>query len=249
MRSSVGCGSSRRPGANSATCSLHGPSLATPFWCGGNHRLRRGDHKGPGPGGPHRRSLGSRQRPGLGDGSPGTDISAGGGRDLSETCNVLQRSGASYGIVPSKETVPVRCSNSVLKVVCAASLLPDGPRPATLWDIDVDTGGEPVRVAVSRALDATRAKLEYPDVQAALDAGTAEPMLAILSTIGRVLQEAERSTCGFAAPRRSRRTARGRPDGGLTAERSGMAAPLRRLGVSSGQTEPSRPRESAEWPM
>lgn len=78
----------------------------------------------------------------------------------------------------------------------AASLLPDGPRPAIVWDIDVDAAGDQVRVAVSRALVASRAKLDYPSVQAALDAGTADPMLAILPRIGRVLQEAERARGG-----------------------------------------------------
>jgi exoribonuclease R len=78
----------------------------------------------------------------------------------------------------------------------AASLLPDGPRPAIVWDIDVDADGDPGRVAVSRAVVASRAKLDYPDVQTALDAGTAEPMLAILPRVGRVLQEAERARGG-----------------------------------------------------
>jgi exoribonuclease R len=78
----------------------------------------------------------------------------------------------------------------------AGSLLPDGPRPAIVWHIDVDADGEPVRVEVARALVASRAKLDYPEVQAALDAGTADPMLAILPRIGRVLQEAERARDG-----------------------------------------------------
>jgi exoribonuclease R len=78
----------------------------------------------------------------------------------------------------------------------AGSLLPDGPRPAIVWDIDVDAEGDPVRVAVSRALVASRAKLDYPSVQAALDAGTADPMLAILPRIGRILQDAERARGG-----------------------------------------------------
>jgi exoribonuclease R len=78
----------------------------------------------------------------------------------------------------------------------AASLLPEGPRPAIVSDIEVDADGDPVRVAVSRALVASRARLDYPDVQAALDAGTAEPMLAILPRIGSVLQEAERARGG-----------------------------------------------------
>jgi exoribonuclease R len=77
----------------------------------------------------------------------------------------------------------------------AASLLP-GPRPAIVWRIDIDPAGEAVQVEVSRALVANRAKLDYPGVQAALDAGDAEPMLEILPRIGRVLQEAERARGG-----------------------------------------------------
>jgi exoribonuclease R len=73
----------------------------------------------------------------------------------------------------------------------AASLLPDGPRPAIVWTIEVDEAGDPLEVTVARALIANRAKLDYPSVQAALDAGTADPMLAILPRIGRMLQEAE----------------------------------------------------------
>jgi exoribonuclease R len=78
----------------------------------------------------------------------------------------------------------------------AASLLPDQPRPAIVWRIDVTADGEPDEVAVSRALVTSRAKLAYRDVQAALDARTAEAMLAILPRIGRVLQEAERGRGG-----------------------------------------------------
>ena len=78
----------------------------------------------------------------------------------------------------------------------AASLLPGGPRPAIVWRIDVTADGEPDEVVVSRAIVESRAKLAYSDVQSALDAGTAEPMLAVLPRIGRVLQEAERARGG-----------------------------------------------------
>lgn len=78
----------------------------------------------------------------------------------------------------------------------AASLLPDGPRPAVVWRIDVDADGSAIDVEVSRALVASRAKLDYAQVQASLDAGSADPMVALLPEIGRLLQEAERSRGG-----------------------------------------------------
>jgi exoribonuclease R len=78
----------------------------------------------------------------------------------------------------------------------AASLLPNEPRPAIVWRIDVNADGEPDEVVVSRALVTSRAKLAYRDVQAALDAHTADAMLALLPRIGRVLQEAERARGG-----------------------------------------------------
>ena len=78
----------------------------------------------------------------------------------------------------------------------AASLLPNVARPAIVWRIDVNAAGQPDDVAVSRALVESRAKLAYSEVQSALDAGTEDPMLAILPRIGRVLQEAERARGG-----------------------------------------------------
>ena len=53
----------------------------------------------------------------------------------------------------------------------AASLLPDGPRAAVLWRIDLDGGGEPTAVDVRRAVVRSRARLDYAGVQADLDAG------------------------------------------------------------------------------
>ncbi len=78
----------------------------------------------------------------------------------------------------------------------AASLLPDGPRPAALWQIDVDASGAILRADVGRALVSSRAQLAYPAVQAELDAGTAGPMLEVLPEVGGVLEEAERARGG-----------------------------------------------------
>ncbi|MBC7374562.1 MAG: RNB domain-containing ribonuclease [Frankiales bacterium] len=70
----------------------------------------------------------------------------------------------------------------------AASLLPDQVRPALLWQLDLDATGELIGTDVRRALVRSRQRLDYMGVQAALDAGTAEPMLMLLSEIGQLRQ-------------------------------------------------------------
>jgi exoribonuclease R len=66
----------------------------------------------------------------------------------------------------------------------AASLLPDGPRAAVLWRIDLDGAGEPVDVDVRRAVVASRARLDYAGVQADVDAGRVHPAIAALPALG-----------------------------------------------------------------
>ncbi|MFJ6987929.1 MULTISPECIES: RNB domain-containing ribonuclease [unclassified Streptomyces] len=84
----------------------------------------------------------------------------------------------------------------------AASLLPDGPRPAVLWTIDLDADGRTTAVDVRRALVRSRAKLDYAGVQRSLDDGTAEEPVALLRTIGelRARQETERGGISLAVP-------------------------------------------------
>jgi hypothetical protein len=48
----------------------------------------------------------------------------------------------------------------------AASLLPDGPRPALLWQLDLDADGGLTATDVRRALVRSRAQLDYEGVQA-----------------------------------------------------------------------------------
>ena len=74
----------------------------------------------------------------------------------------------------------------------AASLLPDGPRPAVVWQLDIDAAGDLIDTHVGRAVVASQAKLSYADVQRSLDDGTADDALALLPQIGGVLQRAER---------------------------------------------------------
>ncbi len=66
----------------------------------------------------------------------------------------------------------------------AASLLPDGPRAAALWTIDLDAAGEVTAVALERALVASRAQLDYAGVQADVDAGRVHPAIAALPELG-----------------------------------------------------------------
>ena len=66
----------------------------------------------------------------------------------------------------------------------AASLLPDGPRAAVLWRIDLDGAGEPVSVDVRRAVVRSRARLDYAGVQATVDAGAIHPAIAALPEVG-----------------------------------------------------------------
>ncbi|MGJ5897336.1 RNB domain-containing ribonuclease [Streptomyces niveiscabiei] len=84
----------------------------------------------------------------------------------------------------------------------AASLLPDRPRPAALWTIDLDADGRTLAVDVRRALVRSRAKLDYAGVQKQIDEGTAEEPLALLKTIGelRERQEVERGGISLNVP-------------------------------------------------
>lgn len=71
----------------------------------------------------------------------------------------------------------------------AASLLPDVVRPAVVWDLLLDSAGEPVQVDARRALVRSRRRLTYEGVQADLDAGTADEQLLLLREVGRLRQE------------------------------------------------------------
>jgi exoribonuclease R len=66
----------------------------------------------------------------------------------------------------------------------AASLLPDGPRAAVLWTIDLDAAGEPVAVDVRRAVVRSRARLDYAGVQADHEAGRLHPAIGALAEVG-----------------------------------------------------------------
>ena len=69
----------------------------------------------------------------------------------------------------------------------AASLLPDGPRPAALWTIGVDRNGVTTSVDVRRAMVRSRAQLTYREVQDQLDAGKAPTAIAAFPDLGAAL--------------------------------------------------------------
>ena len=74
----------------------------------------------------------------------------------------------------------------------AASLLDDGtPRPALVWQIQLDAAGEITDARVERALVTSRAKLNYEEVQADIDAGRASETLQLLKTVGELRHQIE----------------------------------------------------------
>jgi VacB/RNase II family 3'-5' exoribonuclease len=82
----------------------------------------------------------------------------------------------------------------------AASLLPDQMRPALLWTIELDATGEGTKVDVRRARVRSRARLDYDGVQARIDAGTADPMWALLREVGELRKQRERRRGGISLP-------------------------------------------------
>lgn len=69
----------------------------------------------------------------------------------------------------------------------AASLLPDGGRPAALWTIDVEEDGSTASAHVRRALVRSRAQLTYQQVQADIDGGRAPVSIQAFPTLGAAL--------------------------------------------------------------
>lgn len=95
----------------------------------------------------------------------------------------------------------------------AASLLPDVERPAVVWTMDLDATGELGAVAVERAVVRSRAKLDYPAQQAALDAGAGpDDLVTLLAEIGTLRAALERARGGVSL---------GRPEQEVTATDDG----------------------------
>jgi exoribonuclease R len=71
----------------------------------------------------------------------------------------------------------------------AASLLPDQLRAAVVWTIELDADGAMTDVQVRRAAIRSRAKLDYPSVQADVGKGSVAEPIALLPELGRLLVE------------------------------------------------------------
>ena len=81
----------------------------------------------------------------------------------------------------------------------AASLLPGEDRPALVWRFDLDSDAEPVSVDLRRAVVRSRAQLDYPAVQADLDAGRGSSG-ELLREVGSLRLERERERGGVSLP-------------------------------------------------
>jgi exoribonuclease R len=73
----------------------------------------------------------------------------------------------------------------------AASLLPDGERPAVLWQMELDETGEPRTVEVRRAVIRTRQQLSYPQLQ-----NLRPDVAALLQRVGELRLARERKRGG-----------------------------------------------------
>ena len=82
----------------------------------------------------------------------------------------------------------------------ATSLLPGQLRPALLWTIELDSHGGIVGIDVRRARVTSRAKLDYAGVQQRIDAGSADPMWAVLREIGECRKQCEQLRGGISLP-------------------------------------------------
>jgi exoribonuclease R len=84
----------------------------------------------------------------------------------------------------------------------AASLLPDEERAALVWTVDLDARGTSTAARLERATVRSRARLDYPGVQADLDANRAGEPLQLLREIGllRVALEAARGGVSLDLP-------------------------------------------------
>ncbi|MEL4359057.1 MULTISPECIES: RNB domain-containing ribonuclease [unclassified Luteococcus] len=79
----------------------------------------------------------------------------------------------------------------------AASLLADGkPRPALVWQVELDATGAQRSATVQRSLVRSRERLDYLGVQKMLDDGTAPEWLQLLREVGQLREQQEISRGG-----------------------------------------------------
>lgn len=84
----------------------------------------------------------------------------------------------------------------------AASLLPNQVRPALVWDATLATDGSVISIEVARCLIKSRQAYSYPEVQQAIDAGSAPEIFLLLKEVGlaRIALEQARGAIHLALP-------------------------------------------------
>ena len=146
----------------------------------------------------------------------------------------------------------------------AASLLPDAVRPAFVWDLHLDGAGLLTSAQVYRAMVRSVERLDYSQVQAAVDGGTDDQRFLLLKEIGerRIAQERARGGASLPMPEQQ---VTARDGGGFTLEfrplvaaeewnaqvslLTGMAAARMMLdaGVGVLRTMPAPTPEAVAW--
>ena len=146
----------------------------------------------------------------------------------------------------------------------AASLLPDAVRPAFVWDLHLDAAGLLTSAQVYRAMVRSVERLDYSQVQAAVDGGTDDQRFLLLKEIGerRIAQERARGGASLPMPEQQ---VTARDGGGFTLEfrplvaaeewnaqvslLTGMAAARMMLdaGVGVLRTMPAPTPEAVAW--
>jgi len=99
----------------------------------------------------------------------------------------------------------------------AASLLPDAVRPAFVWDLRLDATGLLTSAQVYRAMVRSVERLDYAQVQAAVDARTDDERFLLLKEVGerRIAQERARGGASLPMPEQQ---VTAREGGGFTLE-------------------------------
>ena len=84
----------------------------------------------------------------------------------------------------------------------AASLLPHQVRPAFIWDMHLDSDGDGTSVEVYRAMVSSKDRLDYAQVQRAVDGGTDDERLGLLKEVGerRIAMEWARGGASLPMP-------------------------------------------------
>jgi exoribonuclease R len=82
----------------------------------------------------------------------------------------------------------------------AASLLPGQVRPAFVWDMQLQPDGDATSIDVYRAMVSSKSRLDYSEVQRAVEGGTADERLSLLKEVGELRIVMERARGGASLP-------------------------------------------------